>query len=320
MNRPFIKWAGGKTRLMPELLSHLPAGDLLIEPFVGSASVFLNTNYRRYILADINWHLINMYRVAKNETTDFIARSRYLFETCTEQSDYLKVRDLFNSLERSGVKTNYATQLEMAALFLYLNRHGYNGLCRYNQSGAYNNPYASSKSVRYFPLQEILFFAEKANDTKALIMCADFKNTLKIISGENPVIYCDPPYIPTSETANFTAYHSSPFADAEHRELVDVLINANRISGAQIVISNSDTETTREIYSAFNLHEVSVRRSISSNAASRAPAAEVIGVLKTCSGCGCHGGGICPDCGPVCGDATYNEMAASGVFTDVEIA
>ena len=150
-------------------------------------------------------------------------------------------------------------------------------------------------------------FAEKARDTHALFLCNDFRTSIPYVARNrlDSVIYCDPPYIPTSKTANFTAY-GKPFTLDDHRDLVATLLDAHRQPGIRALISNSDTPETREIYSAFKLHAFSVRRSVS--AKSRDMAGEVIGVLRVCGGCGRSGGGGCPDCGAVMGDATYAEM------------
>ncbi|MEG2691131.1 MAG: DNA adenine methylase, partial [Hafnia sp.] len=108
--------------------------------------------------------------------------------------------------------------------------------------------------------------------------------------------------------ANFTQYHTEPFTEKHHRQLAAELLEVNRKYGAPVVISNSDTETTREIYHRFRLHEIDVQRSVSTDASNRQKAKEVIGILKVCEGCGRAGGGSCPDCGPCCGDATYSAM------------
>lgn len=126
-------------------------------------------------------------------------------------------------------------------------------------------------------------FAEKANDTNAIFHCGDFRDSIPgtMQLAHDVVIYCDP-YIPASKTANFTAY-GKPFTLDDHRALVATLLDAHRQHGARSVISNSDTPETREIYSAFNLHAFSVRRSVS--AKSRDMAGEVIGVLRGDVGC-----------------------------------
>ncbi|MCI4204272.1 DNA adenine methylase [Dickeya dianthicola] len=306
MIRPIIKWAGGKTRVLPDLLPHLPDADCLIEPFVGGASVFLNTNYRRYVLADINTDLINLYRVATRRTDGLILYARVLFADGNNATAYAENRTRFNSLAPDA-------SIEKAALFLYLNRHGFNGVCRYNTAGAFNVPFGKY-SQPYFPEAEIKLFAEKARDTHAIFISASFKHTLSLFAERGTAIYCDPPYLPASDTANFTQYHTGGFTDADHQALADALLDANRQHGIQCVISNSDTPATREIYRHFGLHEISVQRSAGADAITRAVAKEVIGVLPVCDSCGRHGGGCCPDCGPAMGDATYQEMVASGAL------
>ncbi|ENT8515592.1 DNA adenine methylase [Raoultella ornithinolytica] len=299
-----IKWAGGKTRVMPQLLKHLPKADCLIEPFVGSGTVFMNTEYRRYVLCDSNLALINFFEMLTEHTEELIKSARMLFQDGNFSEDYYACRDGFNFISKNRlIAAGTARKIQWAAMFLYLNKHGYNGLYRVNLKGEFNVPYGKF-AAPYFPEKEMRLFAEKANDTKAAFIHCDFRDYFHGVMRlpRDAVIYCDPPYVPTSKTANFTAY-GKPFALGDHRDLVALLVAANRQHGTPAVISNSDTPETREIYSAFNLHAFSVRRSVS--AKSRDMAGEVIGVLRVCSGCGRAGGGCCPDCGPAMGDATY---------------
>ncbi|MDW2637029.1 Dam family site-specific DNA-(adenine-N6)-methyltransferase [Citrobacter portucalensis] len=305
MIRSPIKWAGGKNRVMPQLLKHLPKADCLIEPFVGSGTVFMNTDYRRYVLCDSNIALINFFRQLTGRKEDAIAACRWVFKGGNSAEEYYRRRTEFNSMAHQADSDPDAAML-YAAYFLYLNRHGYNGLYRVNQKGEFNVPFGKYAEP-YFPEAEMRLFAEKANDTKAIFMHSDFRLSIRAVvyASYDAVIYCDPPYIPASETANFTAY-GKPFTLDDHRSLVTNLLNAHRQFGHRAVISNSDTPETREIYSAFNLHSLSVRRSVS--AKSRDMAGEVIGVLRVCDGCGRAGGGCCPDCGLVTGDGTNGVM------------
>lgn len=317
MIRSIVKWPGGKGRVIPDLLPHLPKADCLIDPFVGGASVFLNTDYRRYVLADINPDLINLYREVTRHPELVIHSARYLFENFNSPEGYAEIRRAFNikgfychaPFGMSGLLAMSA-KITRAAQFLYLNRHGYNGVVRYNQSGGYNVPFGNHKSAPYLPEAEIRLFAEKAKDTTAIFMCCPFEVTIQATASKDAVLYCDPPYLPVSETANFTQYHSTPFGAPQHRELVVALLAANIKHGIPVVLSNSDTAATRDIYKAFNFQEISVNRSVSSKVSTRAAAKEVIGTLKVCAGCGRHGGGRCPDCG----NATYNEMVVAGAF------
>lgn len=296
MIRPFIKWAGGKTRVLPDLLPHLPKGDCLIEPFVGGASVFLNTNYDRYVLADINADLINLYTQVARYPDKVIEDARWLFKMFNTADGYADTRDDFNRRSKDYTIPHdgpNAIKINRAAQFLFLNRHGYNGMCRYNRRGDFNIPFGAYKNP-YFPEQEIRQFAEKANDTKTAFVVADFREILCARAiNENSVIYCDPPYLPASDTANFTQYHHCAFTAAHHRELAAALLNVNQSRGAAVVISNSDTPATREIYQNYRFHEISVNRSLSAGAASRKKAKEVIGTLGIVEGCPAGGCGHC---------------------------
>ncbi|EPH5845197.1 DNA adenine methylase [Enterobacter ludwigii] len=129
------------------------------------------------------------------------------------------------------------------------------------------------------------------------------------------MVYCDPPYLPASETANFTAY-GKPFTDDDHRALVALLSRLYNNAQIPSVISGSDTPETHQIYYPFTLKAFDVRRSV--GAKTRNLAGEVIGTLRVCDCCGRVGGG-CPDCGAVMGDAIYSEMVASGAFDDQEV-
>lgn len=287
-----IKWAGGKTRVMPQLLKHLPKADCLIEPFVGSGTVFMNTEYRRYVLCDSNRALINFFSVLARFTDELIDVARSFFTDGNFSEDYYACRDGFNFISKNQI-IGSNRKIQWAAMFLYLNRHGFNGLYRVNQKGAFNVPFGKY-AAPYFPEKEMRLFAEKARDTNARFLCSDFRTSIPYIAKNRPdsVIYCDPPYIPASKTANFTAY-GKLFTLDDHRALVSTLLEVNRQHGTRAVISNSDTPETRDIYSAFNLHAFSVRRSVS--AKSREMAGEVIGVLPDSVDCYTRSCASCED-------------------------
>ncbi|CAK8739131.1 hypothetical protein SODG_002737 [Sodalis praecaptivus] len=138
--KPILKWAGGKSRLMPRLRPFLPAADCLVEPFVGGASVFLDTDYRRYVLADINPDLINFYQAVVDSPEGVIQAALPLFKHANTSADYFRYRTDF-------AQWRATRGLNRAAVFLYLNRHGYNGLCRYNLRGEFNVPYGRYKNL-----------------------------------------------------------------------------------------------------------------------------------------------------------------------------
>ena len=266
-NRAFLKWAGGKYPLLDDIKRHLPQGECLIEPFVGAGSVFLNTDFSRYILADINSDLISLYKIVKTRTDEYVKASRELFMPETNQAEvYYRFREEFNASE---------DPFRRAVLFLYLNRFGYNGLCRYNLRGEFNVPFGRYKKP-YFPEAELYHFAEKAQNAE--FHCLSYEECMNR-ADSNSVVYCDPPYAPLSATANFTAYHTNSFSPKEQAHLAEM---AEKLVSKQIpvLISNHDTPDTREWYRAAKHFQVKVRRSISSNGGTRKKVNELLALYK----------------------------------------
>lgn len=266
-NRAFLKWAGGKYPLLDDIKRHLPQGECLIEPFVGAGSVFLNTDFSRYILADINSDLISLYNIVKTCTDEYVQASRELFMPETNQAEvYYQFREEFNACQ---------DPFRRAVLFLYLNRFGYNGLCRYNLRGEFNVPFGRYKKP-YFPEAELYHFAEKAQNAE--FHCLSYEECMDR-ADSNSVVYCDPPYAPLSATANFTAYHTNSFSPKEQAHLAEM---AEKLVSKQIpvLISNHDTPDTREWYRAAKHFQVKVRRSISSNGGTRKKVNELLALYK----------------------------------------
>ncbi|XKM13706.1 Dam family site-specific DNA-(adenine-N6)-methyltransferase [Orbaceae bacterium ac157xtp] len=249
-NRSFLKWAGGKFPMVEKIRNYLPSGEVLMEPFVGAGTIFLNTNYDRYVLADINHDLISLYEIVKNNPETFVEDAKLLFtEETNQEASFYQIRELFN------ISTE---PYERALLFLYLNRHCFNGLCRYNTKGEFNVPFGRYEKA-YFPEKEILFFAEKAQNAE--FICAPYQDVMEI-ADPGYVVYCDPPYAPTSKRANFTAYYSVDFNIEDQGNLARM---AEKLSNNQIpvIISNHDTSFTREWYGNADIFTVETRRSIS---------------------------------------------------------
>ena len=265
--RPFLKWVGGKYQIIHRIQTALPKGNRLIEPFVGSGAVFLNTNYDRYILGDSNPDLINIFQYLKKERNKFIDYCALFFGNSKNNAKtFLKNRETFNITTAPRLK---------AALFLYLNRHSYNGLIRYNNKGIFNAPFGQYKKP-YFPAKEMLFFIEKAKT--AQFYHADFLTTMaKAKPGD--IVYCDPPYIPLSKTANFTKYGIDGFNLAKQNALVDM---AKKIvkKGIIVVISNHDTALIKQIYKGAEIYRFDVQRYISCNANTRNKAKEILALFS----------------------------------------
>lgn len=266
--RAFLKWAGGKYGLIEPIRQLLPRGDRLIEPFVGAGSVFLNSDYPRYLLNDVNPDLINLFNIVKRRPQRFITDAASLFSPLNNRaSAYYALRDQFN--RSSDI-------YERALLFVYLNRHGYNGLCRYNRSGAFNVPFGQYLRP-YFPQAEIEFFADKAQ--RATFTCMSFEKVFRR-ARQGDVIYCDPPYAPLSSTANFTSYASSGFSLEHQHELARRAAAAAHQRGIAVLISNHDTELTRFLYQQAQLQSLQVSRSISQNGDNRGKVGELLALYQ----------------------------------------
>jgi DNA adenine methylase len=273
--RPFLKWAGGKTRVVPHirrLLNGAP-GDRLVEPFVGSGAVFLNLpRFPRLLLADANADLVGLYRHVADRVDDFVGEARRLFvPSNNERTAYFALRDEFNQSPAFG--------LRRAALFVYLNRHCFNGLCRYNAKGGFNVPFGRYATVG-FPEEEIRrFHARLAAADEVRIEHADFRQVLREELRPGDVVYADPPYVPLSATASFTAYAEGGFGHEEQVALAQAAREAAE-RGVPVLLSNHDTPVVRDLYAGAEVESLPVRRSISRDGANRSDVAEVLAFMR----------------------------------------
>jgi len=266
--RPFLKWPGGKFRIIDKILSFLPPGKKLIEPFVGSGAVFLNTNYDYYLLNDINPDLINLYTFLQVEGQEFIDFCKPYFNPKLNFAyKYYELRQVFNECKDLH---------ERAAIFLYLNRHGYNGLCRYNKKLGYFNVPFGRYVQPYFPEKEMQAFFIKAK--RAKFVCEDFSKTLQR-ARKGQVVYCDPPYVPLNKTSNFTQYQKTGFTVEQQIQLADMATELMQRDIA-VVLSNHHTPFTKKIYNKADLHKFLVRRFISCNAQKRVEAMELLAIFE----------------------------------------
>lgn len=264
--RTFLKWAGNKQRMVERIAALLPLGQRLIEPFVGSGALFLNTDYPAYLLADSNPDLIHLYRHLQAEGPAFIEFCRELFVAQNNTPDtFYALRSSFNQATDSRLKS---------ALFLYLNRHGYNGLCRYNASGGFNVPFGRYKKP-YFPQAEMETFWQKSQTAR---FCqAHFAETMQAAQ-PGDVIYCDPPYVPLSVTAHFTSYSAGGFDFQQQLALAAAARDAaNR--GVPVLISNHATPAIEEAYAGADIQRFQVQRYISANGDNRGTAAELLALF-----------------------------------------
>ncbi|MGK3454889.1 Dam family site-specific DNA-(adenine-N6)-methyltransferase [Escherichia coli] len=265
--RPIFKWVGGKFSELPTVLEHLPHGKRLIEPFVGGGSVFTNAGFRHNLLNDINGDLINFYQTLQREGHSLVTLSYSFFQNYNNADAYLEVREAFNRGEYD--------QLHHAAAFLYLNRHCFNGVTRYNQNGEFNVGYGKYKAP-YFPHAEMEAFLADDVLKNTSFVSGDFAGVIEA-AGEGDVIFCDPPYEPLPDTEGFTSYSGNSFRFDEQKRLVSLLVEAHQ-RGAKVVITNSGAPNIRELYegNGFKVHHMAARRSVSCKASKRVVANDIM--------------------------------------------
>ncbi|HFU2857314.1 TPA: Dam family site-specific DNA-(adenine-N6)-methyltransferase [Enterobacter cloacae] len=267
--RPFLKWAGGKFTLLDVLTDNMPEGQRLIEPFVGGGSVFMNMpQFTRYLLADVNPDLINLYNMLTIAPGEVCERAQEYYANNNSAAGYDKIKNGFNGYTLNAI--------DRAAAFLFLNRHCFNGLIRYNQKGVFNVGYGKYKAP-YFPEIEIFDFQIIAS--RCVFMNVPFEKTLSL-AGEGDVVYCDPPYEPLPGTDGFTGYSAGGFKWEQQEKLAQACVDAHK-RGARVLITNSNAPKVLDLYKqhGFDVQEIAAKRSISSKGSTREIATDILAIL-----------------------------------------
>ena len=285
--RPLLKWAGGKRQLLPALRGFYPvAFNRYIEPFFGSGAVFFDLHAagrlesKRAWLIDDNADLIGCYRMLMTRVDEVIVELRQLAaQHTTRGSDfYYEVRDTrFNPMRAaSGTYT-----AEMAAMLIYLNRTGFNGLFRLNKAGEFNVPVGRYTNPRIVADDHLHQVAAALRSRGVTLVQGSFEGAL-LEAGKGDFIYCDPPYAPVSRTACFANYTAKGFKRSDQMRLQHALIDAAK-RGAHVVLSNSAAPDIEELYSTsdarrahLRIERVTARRAINARAESRGPVDELV--------------------------------------------
>jgi DNA adenine methylase len=240
---------------------------------VGGGSVALNVEgFDRLVLGDTNPGVMALWTVLRFESDAFIQLAEGMFTPKNNtEARYYAIRSAFNHKLSVNDRT-----WQLPADFLYLNRHCFNGLCRFNAKGEFNVPYGKYEKP-YFPRVE-LEAAQKVA-VKSEVHQKDFREIMATAK-KGDVVYCDPPYIPLSETSNFTAYSKGGFGALDQLDLKNEA-EAARKRGATVIISNNDVPDARKLYEfATEIHEVQVRKAISCKANGRVKSGEILAVYR----------------------------------------
>lgn len=266
-SKPVLKWAGGKSSLLPQLIHLFPLKfNRYIEPFLGGGAVFfaLKSGFIPSLVNDYNTEIFILYRIIRDHPNELI---RYLDILASKYSEefYYNIRSCYPE-----------NDIEKAARTLFLNKTGYNGLFRLNSKGQFNVPFGKrTKCPSLYDKINILSVSNRFQ--KAKLENKDFEEIINE-TGDGDFIYCDPPYEPISQTSSFNTYNSGGFSFLEQKRLFDVCKSAaNR--GAIVAISNSIAPSIVELYKNSAIYRVFAKRSINSIGSGRGQVEEILAVL-----------------------------------------
>jgi len=253
---PFIKWAGGKTQLLDVIIPKFPKKfERYFEPFVGSGAVFLATEPECAFVNDINPQLINIYRQFKVNVKGVVDFIDVLDASPCKSEFYYEIREKYNEKIEAQILDE-----ECAALFVWLNKHCFNGLYRVNNKGFFNVPYNNKVSGRSINKENALAISSYLQKANVNISCLDFEEACKDVK-RGDFVYFDSPYIPKSKTSDFTDYTKTGFELVDHQRLAKLFQRLDKM-GVKIMLSNNDVPLIYELYSGYNIQTFSVKRMI----------------------------------------------------------
>jgi DNA adenine methylase len=285
--RPLLKWAGGKRQLLPALRAYYPERfSRYFEPFVGSGAVVFDLHAsgrlagRQVRLVDVNRDLIDCYEVLRDDTDAVIRELARLEQAHTRDGSacYYEVRDeRFNPARAAGERRTPA----LAAMFIYLNRTGFNGLFRLNRRGGFNVPAGRYSDPTICDPEHLRQVATTLRVSRVSLVHGTFDTALED-AGAGDFVYCDPPYAPLSPTASFAHYTAGGFSELDQARLQRTVV-AIAQRGACVVVSNSSAPLVERLYGArdarlagLEIHRVPARRAINSRASARGVVDELV--------------------------------------------
>ena len=271
--QPFLKWAGGKSRLLSQYLPWFPSRvGTYYEPFLGGGAVFFWLRNRLGLfparLSDANRELIELYQVIQQKPQALVSRLRhYQSQHC--QEFYYATRE-----------ARPRTRIDRAARMIYLNKTCFNGLYRVNSQGKFNVPMGRYKNPTILQEERILAASSALQQCQLAVEPYD---QAVASAGAGDLVYFDPPYQPLSVTSSFTSYTRDSFGQEDQRHLADVVgLLVQR--GCQVLLSNSDTPLTRQLYRSYQLVEIQAPRMINSKAERRQPVGELLVIGSSFTG------------------------------------
>jgi len=271
--KPFLKWAGGKAKLVSQIRAHIPSTwnpktDLYIEPFLGGGAMFFALQPKNAILNDANDRLIQTYTAIRDQVESVIG------ELAICERRHQQQGAVFYQAVRAKLSETLPSAT-FAAYFIFLNKAGFNGLYRVNKANEFNVPWGKNPNVTLCDPEKLRLCSAALRGVS--LVCGDFGAFAGVTGWAKPLIYCDPPYVPVSKTANFTAYTAGGFTYADQIRLLARAVEWRR-QGAHVILSQAAAPTLLEQYTrcGFQYEIVQARRNINSKGASRGPVNEYI--------------------------------------------
>ena len=263
---PFLKWAGGKRQLIPQMTEYFPKNyNQYIEPFIGGGAIFFHLLPKKAIISDNNPDLINCYNVIKDDVENLI---KSLKKHKYEKNYYYEIR----ALDRDRKKYTDLSNIEKASRSIYLNKSGYNGLYRVNSKGFFNVPFGRHKNPKIcdeINLRNVSLALENVKiHLSSFEVCLDYAE-------RGDFIYLDPPYHPLSETALFTSYTKKGFDKILQKKLFEVFKELNNRE-CYVMLSNSYSEFILDMYKDFKIVTLKAKRNINSDSQKRGLINEVL--------------------------------------------
>ena len=281
--RPFLKWAGGKRQLLPEIRRFYPETFRdYVEPFVGSGAVFFDLHNqgllssRRATLIDSNADLVGCYLNVRDHTAAVVKSLSQLARAHTRDPEehYYQVRNKRFNPQRARIANGHGPDIQrytpqLAAMLIYLNRTGFNGLFRLNSQGAFNVPVGRYKNPTVCDADNLASVANALSSSVTIVQ-GGFETVLKTVK-KGDFVYFDPPYAPLTETAQFTSYTAAGFSTSDQERLQQVMVRLAR-KGCSVLLSNSTAPVITRLYDGnadakavgFRAYKIPARRMINS--------------------------------------------------------
>ena len=254
--KPFLKWVGGKSQLLNKLLLLVPQEyNTYYEPFVGGGAMLLALQPKQAVIGDMNSQLINAYLQIRDRPADVIDYiQKFDSEPCTKEI-FCSRREQFNDKIRED-----KLDVESAALMVWINKHCFNGLYRVNSLGIFNVPWNNKTTGSSISIENLKAVSDYLSKNRVTIRNSDFEVTCRDIK-KGDFVYFDSPYVPVSQTSNFTSYQSKGFTESDHKRLAGFVKELDK-AGVKFMLSNNNVPTVKELYKDFRIIETNVSRSI----------------------------------------------------------